>query len=386
MPSPDVLILGGGPAGAAFGLALARAGVSALIIEKGRVPRRKACGGLLSPKSVDIINREFGPGRIAPMALAVTKGCRIVNRGEFVAEAERERPMYVIERSDLDAMLLNRAREAGCEVMEGARAVGVDLNAAEVTLDDGRRLRGRIIAGADGVNSVVRRALWGGGWPSGRIGLGLVTDLPAASLRPDMTGVMTRLMPEIHFGDVPWGYGWVFPKGDKVSIGVGGLIRLNPDMRAHLRRLVDRCCVEGTWQAARVEGHLLPCGCIHRPAARRNALLLGDAAGIVEPITGEGIAAALESGLLAAEAVVAALRQGRPDGAGTAYCRLLRARVHPQIRQALWARHLIFPAACQRLAMRRLARSQRLVRMYLELLAGEISYVDYFRRMLFSRS
>lgn len=386
MPPPSVLLLGAGPAGAMAGLALARAGVSVVIVEKERLPRRKACGGLLSPKSVEIIEHEIGPGRIAPIALAVTTGCRIVNRGEFVAEAQRERPMYVIERSALDAMLLDAARAAGCEVIEGARAIAFDPGASEVTLEDGRRLRGRIVLGADGVNSVVRRALWGGGWPRGRIGLGLVTDLPAAALRPEMTGVMTRSMPEIHFGDVPWGYGWVFPKGDKVSIGVGGLIRRNPDMRGRLRALVERCCVDGTWQSAVVEGHLLPCGCIDRPAARGNALLLGDAAGIVEPITGEGIAPAMESGLLAAEAVRAALTRGTPEDAGAAYCDLLRRRVHPQIRQALWARHLIFPAFCQRLAMRRLGRSRRLVRMYLELLAGEITYRKYFRRMLFERT
>ncbi len=382
--SPDILIVGGGPAGATLGRALARAGIAAALVDQARFPRRKACGGLLSPRSVALIAREFGRDRIAP--LAATTGCRLYHNGEFVAEGRREREMYVVERSKLDARLLEDARRAGCDVIEGARVTEVEPEAPAARLEDGRRLTARLIVGADGVNSVVRRALWGA-WPRcAPMGMGLVTDLPAGALRPEASDVMTQSMPRIYFGEAVWGYGWVFPKGECVSIGVGGLIGRNGDFRALLRGLVERCCAPGSFDAARVEGHRLPCGCLVRPAARGRALLIGDAAGLVEPVTGEGIAPAMESALLAAEAVGDALARGRPERAARAYQALLRQRMYPLMRQGLWARYLFFPRPCMRLAMRRLRRRPELVRMYLDLLAGETSYAGYFRRALFSRS
>jgi flavin-dependent dehydrogenase len=111
-------------------------------------------------------------------------------------------------------------------------------------------------------------------------------------------------------------------------------------------------------------------------------LLVGDAAGFVEPVTGEGIGYAIESGLLAAEAIREACGMGKPNAAGDIYNSILKNRVVKTMRHAAIARWLLFPRLCLPFAMRTLRRHPELGRWYCELMAGEISYPQYFRKMI----
>ena len=178
----DVVIVGGGPAGSALGRLLARAGVSAVIVDKARFPRDKPCGGMLSPKSVPLVDKIFGRDVLATVGRSWSDGCRFLYRGELVGEAAGSDRSCLVERSEMDALLLSRAVEAGCEVIEGDAVVAVDPPAGAVRLRSGRALRGAVLAGADGALSIVRRCLHGRGWAH-HTGFGLVTTVPIAELR-----------------------------------------------------------------------------------------------------------------------------------------------------------------------------------------------------------
>ena len=154
--------------------------------------------------------------------------------------------------------------------------------------------------GADGVNGISARSLGLGGNRS--VGVALEGNLPNAKI--DVARYRGRFILELD--TVPGGYGWIFPKGDHVNVGVGGWESEGPRLREHLARL----CAEHNVQVGDLEevrGYRLPCRAHDSVLARGNGLVLGDAAGLVDPLTGDGMFEAFLSGNYAAEAVQAVL-------------------------------------------------------------------------------
>ena len=382
-PEYNVVVVGGGPAGSTAGMILAKNDFSVAILDKARFPRDKPCAGLISPRGVDILAALHGAELLPRLARASTTGCRMFYRQDLVGEATDAQPSFVVARADFDSFLLQAAKDAGCAVFEEARAIEVEPDQGAVTLASGNVIRGAIVIGADGANSIVRRTFWPArkGWKK-KMGFGLVADAPLEQVQsPEMRAACARF-PHIFFGLIPWGYGWIFPKGDVVSVGLGTLLKRRDGIRNALRTLVEQQFRPGTWQSLRARGHLLPVGNRARAAGRDNILLTGDAAGLVEPVTGEGIAFALESARLAAAAAIESLSEGRPEKAGGTYAGLLRRKVLRHFTQASLARWFLFSKPCLPLAMRSLRRHPRLVRNYLELLSGKMSYLGYLRRMV----
>jgi flavin-dependent dehydrogenase len=274
----------------------------------------------------------------------------------------------------MDAHLLALAVTAGAADFTGRRITDLDTDMPAVTLEAGTHLTARILIGADGVNSMVARALFGRAYDPARVGFALEIEappLPAAR----------RAAIRIDLGAADWGYGWHFPKSCGTTIGVGGINGQNPDMKGHLASyrgiLGDDC-------EAPVKGHFLPFGDFRRNPGRGRVLLVGDAAGLVDPITGEGIAYALHSGAAAALAAAGALAAssgpaasalagGRASGALPAYRRALKP-VHRALRMACWLRPLIYGARTRPIFLRAFAASSVLKGAYLNLLAGRIEY------------
>jgi flavin-dependent dehydrogenase len=199
----------------------------------------------------------------------------------------REPLVVMTQRRRLDAFLVDQAREAGAEFRDGAR---VELAPLRV---GGERIETAALIGADGVNGEAARAF------------GLDGHEHAVALEGN---VRYGLVPKgryarravVELGIVPGGYGWVFPKGDHVNVGVGGWLHQGPRLREHLSRL---CREHGVPESALtdVRGYRLP---LRRPgalAARGRTALVGDAAGLVDPVSGDGIYEALLSAKLAAD-------------------------------------------------------------------------------------
>jgi len=374
----DVIIIGGGPAGSAAGRTLAGSGVRALIVEKARHPRPKPCGGLLSGHSVDALDAIFGAEVLSRVSLAEVHGCRLFRRDARIGEVTDAPRMVLTRREVLDETLFRAAAAAGCDVREDAEAVSLRPAGGEVVLASGETLRARAILVADGASGSIARRRRPGILRRREVGFGLVAEAPIGLLTDDAP------IPRIHFGLFRWGYGWVFPRGDTVNIGVGGRLRRKTDFRGVLRELVAMTCRPGAWEQLRPRGHRLPYGnCASRPG-RANVLRIGDAAGLVESLTGEGIAGALDSGRLAADATSSALDDGRPARAGRRYNALAARHILPRLRAARVARYVFFPRPVFPLAMFALSRNADRIRWFLEILAGEISYGEYFRRLCHS--
>ncbi|MBU2551374.1 MAG: geranylgeranyl reductase family protein [Proteobacteria bacterium] len=333
----EVLVIGGGPAGATAAYTLALRGIEVVLVEKARFPRPKLCGGLLTWKTIRVLGEIFqtGPEALRSAGLihygsrkfAIRNTCRDLIRGEL------DYPFHFVDRRVYDHYWLERAARAGAEVIMGLGAVSLDAAGGEVRLEDGRRLRARFILGADGVSSRVRTALARGGYIEAARSGGLAATLETSFSRN--SGADLPDYPVIAFGFIPWGYAWSFPGPARQVVGICGLRgQGRPSIRTGFDRFV-RSMALSPEELPPAKSRPLPYGNFMPTPGYGNILLLGDAAGLVEPLLGEGIYYAHRSGQLAAHAVWETRR--RPQTALAHYMRLLERPVYHELKYArLW--------------------------------------------------
>ena len=316
----DVLVVGAGPAGSTAAYRLAHEGASVLLADKARFPRDKPCGGGLTMRAV----RQL-PFSVEPV---VEDRTSIVRLGlDFRARFERTtaRPLVLMtQRSRLDAFLAEQAADAGADFRDGARVEDLVLleDAVHATVD-GHKVAANFLLCADGVNGTAARSI---GLDGGRTyGVALEGNVDYGVVPEEE--YRGRLFLEL--ANVPGGYGWVFPKGDHVNVGVGGWEREGPRMREHLSRF---CREYGIPESSleNVRGYRLPLLHARARLAKGRAALLGDAAGLVDPLSGDGIYEAFLSAKLAVQAVLA--------GDLEAYDRELRRALSSQLAAAWGAK------------------------------------------------
>ena len=372
--SYDLIVIGSGPAGSAAAVTAAKAGLSVAIVDKSRFPRDKLCGGGVTGRSVRYLQDIFDLSPDDTMFLQSAR-VRLAFDGRTISQQDTATPLYMTMRREFDAALHNQASAAGVQVYAPVRIAEIDPDSVAVTLADGRRLTGTIMIGADGANSAVARALFGRPFNPSQIGFGLEVELDRALLGDNTT--------EIDLGAANWGYGWVFPKHDSVTLGVGGIHALNPDMKSHfqtyLARHAPKLAETGDFKC---KGAFLPFGAYRKVPGHGRILLAGDAARLVDPITGEGIAWAMKSGQFAGQAVVEALAQGGPDRAMAAYMQRL-SFIHREMEAARRIRALIYSRPVRPFFPRAVERNPSMSRTYLRLLAGDLDYADLGYKVMF---
>jgi geranylgeranyl reductase family protein len=308
----DVAAVGAGPAGSIAALVLARSGARVALADKAAFPRDKACGDLIGPRGVQVLAdlgvRVPDAGRGADL-LAVGPSGRASRLPAFSGHSY---PGYgiVVPRLALDQALVQAAVAAGATLVR-ARITAADTDGhgrvRAVVTGDGRRLEAGVIIGADGALSPVARltgmldpatALWGFAI---RAYLPAEVPLPLLAL---LDAAPRRIYP---------GYGWLFPgAGGQANVGIGvGLgtrrraVQLRDDLARFCQWLVRRGDLEPGARPGPVMGGWLRMGGTGTRPSAGNVLLAGDAAGLINPLQGEGIGPAMISGRLAAEAVLA---------------------------------------------------------------------------------
>lgn len=369
----DIVVVGAGPAGSAAAMTAARAGLRVGLIDKSAFPRDKLCGGLFTGRSRKVMQEVFRRDVDDTLFLKCDH-MRFRAGSEILSEMRDAPPFYLTMRYAFDAMLYERAVAGGVVPLTGKSVQEYDFDDNAVILRDGRRIGYRVLIGADGANSQLAKALFGRSFDPATIGFGLEVEMPH-------DGRQSENIVEVDFAAARWGYGWSFPKARTTTLGVGGIHSRNPDLKTRMQEYRE---LHGANGDLRVKGAHLPFGEFRPRPGRANVLLAGDAAGLVDAITGEGIAHAMQSGHLAAQSATGALADGAPD---TAYPRYQRALgpIHRSLRQARLWRLMIFPAAMTEVFQAAFRRGSTLQTKYLELLAGEIEY-DHLRTALFTRA
>ncbi len=302
VPRYDAIVVGAGPAGSTCAYRLASAGASVLLLDRARFPRDKPCGGGVTGRAARLL-----PFSIAPVVEDTVTSVRMRLRfGSWFERGAADPLVLMTQRLRLDAFLVEQATAAGAELVEGARVTAADSGPRGATVTfGGHKLHAEALVGADGVNGVCARALDLGG--NQALGVALEGNVPL-----DRLGDGYRGRAVLELGVVPGGYGWVFPKGDHANLGIGGWETEGPRLRASLGEL---CAAHGVDpdELEAVRGYRLPLRSPRSTLARGRAAVIGDAAGLVDPVSGDGMFEAFLSGKLAAEAVEDLL-QGRADG------------------------------------------------------------------------
>jgi geranylgeranyl reductase family protein len=326
----DVIVVGAGPAGAATACGLAREGLDVILMDRSSFPRDKTCGDGVPPGSIEILNSLGMGDKIRSAGFNTVRAIRLGSPSGRTWDAsfrpKREgTQFYIAPRFQLDAIIQGHAVQSGARfvrcnvkgpVLSDGRVTGV-----RAVSEDGETVHSaRVVVGADGATSSIARAL--------RTSPKLPDDRRCVAVRAYVDGIETdpgRVEFYFYRRFRP-GYGWVFPLGqDRANVGVVMRVDRYREAGASLERLLGEFM-----ETPAMAGRLRPGGRLRdvaswqlpnaAPAPMRNAfagaVLVGDAAALVDPLTGEGIHNALVSAQLAADTIGEALRSGDTSKAG----------------------------------------------------------------------
>jgi geranylgeranyl reductase family protein len=307
----DVIIAGGGPAGSTAGYILSKAGLKTLIIDKSKFPRKKLCGGLITYKTIRLLERVFGETASSLDEQGIinfeSNRYEIRNKQNIILKGTASIPLRFVERYDYDNFLLHKALNSGTNIIEGDRIVSIDILKGMVVTLSGHKFEAKIIIGADGVNSTVRN-----NFPVDLFGRedwkGNVASAHEIFVNRDNTGIQFT-HPVIFFGFIDWGYAWIFPGQSKLKVGICGLKnKNNKKLLSSFRDFLSTVGFTGMDNQI-ISSYVVPYGSFLPSPIFRNVLLVGDAAGFADPLFGEGIFFAQRSAELAARAVLDFIRK-----------------------------------------------------------------------------
>ncbi|RQD75048.1 MAG: geranylgeranyl reductase family protein [Candidatus Syntrophonatronum acetioxidans] len=313
-----VVVAGGGPAGASAARQAALKGLKVLLIEKQKMPRSKACAGLVSKKALEELDYPL-PEDLTARKI---KGVKLIDSqlNEYTRKTSRVIGRTV-NRSDFDSYLVHKAREAGADIWDDCSFMGLEEEKDRLLVETSRgKITSIFLVGADGVYSKVAkkagiRGKWNKWWD---LGFTLFTDIPCH-------GEEEKIDPEIaelYCVSYPFSLGWLFHHGSHLNIGIGtaklGEKKVFPLFKEWLSQLARHKNLKIT--DYKTKGYYLPAGGIKRPVYKGKVFLAGDAAGFVDSFSGEGIYFALKSGRYLAEEIYRGMEEGL-DNIGPGYTR-----------------------------------------------------------------
>ena len=362
----DVAVIGAGPAGTVCAYHLSRAGADVLLLEKETIPCYKCCAGGLTLKAAALLPIDAGA-----LCENTVFGARLCyGMGSEINHRYAQPITYLVRREKLDGQLAEAAVSAGAHLKPACRVYGLEQLDGKVRLDTAAgSLEAAYAIAADGAGGAVGRTI--APRSQFKMGFGMECQVPFSGHKSlEWDGLVTiDLSPPI-FG----GYGWVFPKKDHLNIGVGGPVALSKVFRSYIKSLVEKKAGQNA-EIKQLRGSLMPYRRKNTVMASGRVLLVGDAAGLMDPLSSEGIYAAALSGRLAAEAIMK--HQG--EDVALFYRWAVEREIVPEweaaesfLHTGLMAPHLVYSLV---------SRSPRAFSALSRLVRGEITY-NYMKRRL----
>jgi len=299
----DAIVVGAGPAGSTLARLLTRSGARVLLLDRAAFPRDKPCGGGVTQRAASQLDLD-----LSPVTEQTISSVRVTYRLGKAFRHRYPQPLaYMTQRRCLDAFLTEQAAAAGVDFHDGEPVRAVEAGDHRVTVrTETGAYTARALAGADGVNGIVGRST--GAAPA----VDLAVALEGSTASPKGPPQCWQGTLALNLGGLPGGYGWVFPKGDHLNVGVGAWRWFAPHLRGHLAALCRRYGFPPE-TLRDVRGHYLA---MRRPGSsivRGPVITVGDAAGLIDPLSGEGIHTAFQSARLAARAIEAYLAERAVD-------------------------------------------------------------------------
>jgi geranylgeranyl reductase family protein len=366
----DVIVVGTGPAGSVLAYLLARRGLDVVILERATLPRYKSCGGGVTWKAMQ--NLPFDASAVFEHKAV---GGIVTYAGQQLLKAEVGWPVaWLVMRDRFDHYLVQQAVNAGAHLMEGISVVNVEDRGDRVvvTTNEGE-LESQLLAGADGVNSIVARSV--GLMPNREVGVALEAELAVAPASLEQQGAYATF----DFGTLQGGYGWIFPKRDHLSVGIFKAI---PGKAIGLKKALEKFIAsEAVLLDPRIlhlQGHQIPLGGRTQTLHKGRVLLVGDAANLADPWMGEGISYAVVSARLAAEQMLNALESKVIDLSG--YTAWINASITPQLLSARLFAKVVYalPEMCSDL----ISKSPFMQQMVFDVIRGDRSFKEMTSALL----
>jgi geranylgeranyl reductase family protein len=326
-PVWDVAVVGAGPAGSIAARVAAAAGARVVLLDRAAVPRYKTCGGGLIGTSRRLAAEHIGlPDHVSARVQAAT--VTLDGARPFTRRVRDGDLLEMVNRDEFDAALVRAAQAAGVELRTRTAVRGLAEADDRVTVQtSGGPVAARVVIGADGSAGRVGTYV---GVRCRQVDLGLEVELPATeAMRTEWQG---RVL--LDWGPIPGSYAWLFPKADTLTVGVIAARGDGDRTRAYLADFVERLGF-GKVRPRTSSGHLTRCRHEDSPLRRGRVVVVGDAAGLLEPFTREGISFALRSGRMAGEAAAKAAASESTESAGLAlagYERAVEATLVPEMR------------------------------------------------------
>jgi geranylgeranyl reductase family protein len=360
--SHDVIIVGAGPAGATLAYELAKRRIGVLVLEKEKLPRYKCCAGGVTSKAAKLLDYDISE----VVEDVIYELSFTFNMGNSYLGQHSQPLVHTVMRDEFDHFLVKRAQQLGAVVRDGQKVAKIHVGADRVEISSADSVfRSRILVGADGAYSIVARELSMGGSIEYLVGIESEIVVPEEEL------VKWKSRVHIELGCIPGGYAWVFPKRNHLSIGAGCLVSKARALNRRHQKFLNSLSI-GSYTVTTSSSHLIPTCTTGRLVWQDRVLLLGDAAGLVDPLTGEGIHNAIQSAQLAAPVIENSLLGG--GGGLQDYQQMVEKKIMSELRIArTMSRNFVrFP----RLAFGMLNQNEGMWRAISNLTLGEIDYAD----------
>ena len=286
------VVIGAGPAGSACAISMQKAGESLCLIDRAVFPRSKTCAGLVTAKTYRLIRSLFTESLSDDLFCDAVSVVRLFRKTKELASADLERPVRLVNRIDFDNALVEEYKRLGGVMFEGEKHTAIDYERRLVTLSNGDTIRYQTLMFADGSLSMAHKLL---DFDKSKLAFGVEAYVPADRLRVNSI--------DLYFDYLPDGYAWVFPHGDTVCIGLANQFSPRTDYLKTLNTFLDDLSVDA--RDTKIIGAFLPYGyAVPQDRLPDNVMLLGDAGGFTDPISGDGLYMALQTGIYAAQAAL----------------------------------------------------------------------------------
>lgn len=320
----DAIVVGLGPAGSTAARDLAGAGLRVLGIDKEKFPRYKSCGGCISIKIAGLLDFD-----ISGAVEETVYGATFTYKSERTLDILSGSPVgYNVMRDTFDHLLLEKAREAGAEIIEGLRVKSAADNGSsvKVTTVDGRVFEAKALVGADGAAGFTGRELFG--LEPKESAVSITAEVPYDRASSDYSGKLF-----IDFGCVPYGYAWIFPKEKFLSVGIAGdAPKVGGRIKEYFNAFVNSHEALKGLKIDERTGWTVPIfynGAA--PAVKGRVVLAGDTGHLVDPFLGEGIYYAIRTAKAAASAIIDNIGAGKPLAS---YQEWLEKEIYPEFKSA----------------------------------------------------
>jgi geranylgeranyl reductase family protein len=364
--SVDVIVVGAGPAGSTAARHCALKGLQTVLLEKAAMPRTKPCAGGVTVAAA----RELGCDIPQHVIERKCSGLHIVFRGVDNTVDYHQPITFMVRRSVFDQYLADIAVKAGALLSDKETCIGAERQKHWIVVDTNRRrLRAPVVIGADGYFSRIRKSL-DQKFDGDEIRFCVFAEIP---MHPHEIDNRYGNTITIHYGFIPRGYAWIFPKGSHVNTGAGGTVSQGSDLLHGFRAFLSQNRLDHT---IRLRGCFIPVSRWRRNMYADRVLLAGDAAGLVDSFSGEGIRFAVASGKLAAETATAAHRVGAFDrGILCHYQTRCMEHMGRDLQKSNSAADLVHKNP--NLLVGSIVRNRDAIFHYMRTITGEISFSEY---------